>query len=52
MNINFCQTNNMRSENGIVVKLIDDWEKVLNNHGQVDSFILDMKGFRYAAWTL
>ena len=35
----------MHSENSIVVKtqltmVIDDWAKVLDNHGQVDTFIL------------
>ena len=37
----------MHSEKGIVVKqlttVIDDWAKVLDNHGQADTFILDFE---------
>ena len=45
MNINFCQTNNMHSENGEtqLTLVIDDLAKVLDNHGQVDTFILDFE---------
>ena len=39
MNINFCQTNNMHS--GATV--INDWAKILDNKGQVDTFILDFE---------
>ena len=48
MNINFYQIDNMHLEKGTVVKLklimvINDWAKILDNGGQVDTFILDFK---------
>ena len=46
MNIHSCQTNSMYSGNGIVVKLssvIDDWAKILDKQGQVDTFIMDFE---------
>ena len=46
-NINFYQINNMHSERGTAVKLswsvINDWAKILDNGGQVDTFILDFE---------
>ena len=49
MNINFFQTNTMHSRSGIAVKLsnlatvINDWAKILDDKGQVDTFILDFE---------
>ena len=44
MNINFCQTNNMHSGSGIteiqLTTAINDWATILDNQGQVDTFIL------------
>ena len=43
-----CQIGNMHSGKDIVVKLscetvINDWAKILDNRGQVDTFILDFE---------
>ena len=47
MNINSCQIGNMHSGKDIVVKqlttVINDWAKILDNRGQVDTFILDFE---------
>ena len=47
MYISFCPTNNMDSEKHScetqLFTVIDDWAKVLDNHGQVDTFILDFE---------
>ena len=49
MNINSCQIGNMHSGKVIhvVVKqlttVINDWAKILDNRGQVDTFILDFE---------
>ena len=47
MNINFCQTDNRHSGKSIAVKqlitVINDWAKILDNGGQVDTFILDFE---------
>ena len=49
MNINFCQTNNKHSGSGIelcktqLATMINDWAKILDNKGQVDTFILDFE---------
>ena len=48
MNINFSQTNNMHSEvaqscETQLAVAINDWAKILDNKGQVDTFILDFE---------
>ena len=47
MNIDFCQINNLHSGNSIVVKQLktvtENWVKILDNQGQVEIFILDLK---------
>ena len=45
LDISFCQTGNMHSGNPItqLATVIDDWAKILDNQGQVDTFILDFK---------
>ena len=51
MNIDSCQKNSMHSGNGIahdscetqLITVIDDWAKILDNQGQVDTFILDFE---------
>ena len=47
MNINSCQTNSMHSGMAYcethLTTAIDDWAKILNKQGQVDTFILDFK---------
>ena len=47
MNINFCQSNNMHSGSGIALTqlatMINDWAKILDKKGQVDTFILDFE---------
>ena len=40
MNINSCQISNMHSGKDIVV---NDWAKILDNRGQVNTFILDFE---------
>ena len=46
MNMNFRQTDNMPSGKSIAVKtqlitVINDWVKILDKSGQVDTFIFD-----------
>ena len=43
MNINFCQTNNMHCCETQLATVINDWAKILENKGQVDTFILDFE---------
>ena len=50
MNINFFQIDSMHLEKGIVnccetqlATVINDWAKILDNGGQVDTFILDFE---------
>ena len=43
MNINFIQTKNMHSCETQLTTVINDWAKILDNQGQVDTFILDFE---------
>ena len=48
MNINSCQVGNMHSGKGHscetqLTTVIHDWAKILDNRGQVDTFILDFE---------
>ena len=48
MNINFCQTDYMHSGkkhscDTQLITVINDWAKVLDKGGQVDTFILDFE---------
>ena len=48
MNINYCQTNNMHSGSGIccetqLTTVINDWAKILDDKGQVDTLIYDFE---------
>ena len=47
MNINSCQTNSMHSGMTYcethLTTVIDDWAKILNKQGQVDTIILDFE---------
>ena len=46
--MNFCQTDNMHSGKSIAVKsqlitVINDWARILDKGGQVDTFIVDFE---------
>ena len=47
MNINSCQIGNMHSGKDScetqLTTVINDWAKILDNRGQVDTFILDFE---------
>ena len=48
MNINFCQTDNMHSGKKHscetqLITVINDWARILDKGGQVDTFILDFE---------
>ena len=43
MHINFCQTDNVHSCKTQFIIVINDWAKILDNGGQVDTFIWDFE---------
>ena len=44
MNINSCQIGNLHSgSESQLTTVINDWAKILENRGQVDTFILDFE---------